>query len=170
MLSAIGRNAGPIYTSAISITLPVPSMLTLYVCMASTIPNLMESDKAMILIQNRDNGVLDEAESTPVLAEHDTSVVLDCSIESALYIVWMKKESTITANVAYSIMWNDFFWNETSDPYMFVNDTSLMIPHVTDKEDGIYFCLFGDGMLEQLKQFNVTAYGNLDTSNTLIAP
>lgn len=149
-----------LHTSAIAIDLPLQTaMVTLYVCKAKPM-NFMENDETAILVESI--GFDQVAGVTPiqVFVEKGKSVHLSCSHGPTLYAVWEKQMTVKPAlMIAYSITWKEDSVNETNERFYLADGNSLMIPDVTVQDEGVYVCVTGDGILEEVKTFNITVYG-----------
>ncbi|PIK35309.1 hypothetical protein BSL78_27864 [Apostichopus japonicus] len=125
-------------------------------------PVLMENNETAILVQSSNGFNSTEVKPVQMFAEKGENVNINCSCSSynsTLYVIWIRQETEVVAhNIAYNVMWQGYWINETNDRYYITNYSNLVIPDITVKDDGIYACVTGNGIREKVTTVNITVY------------
>ncbi|XP_071852944.1 uncharacterized protein [Apostichopus japonicus] len=146
-----------LHTTTIAVHLSMKTIVKFYVCKADEPPTLMENNHSAILVLSR--GGVDVAKPVNMFVETGDTIQLNCSFSPMLYVMWIKRESEeVDHNIAYRIMWKDYQINHTYARYSLDDENSLMIHHVTVQDEGVYGCVTGDGIQEEVKAFNITVF------------
>ncbi|PIK43145.1 hypothetical protein BSL78_20001 [Apostichopus japonicus] len=162
MATPLLQQQNHLHTSTVVMNLPIRAFVTLYVCTVNEPPVLMENNETAILVQSSNGFNSTEVKPVQMFAEKGENVNINCSCSSynsTLYVIWIRQETEVVAhNIAYNVMWQGYWINETNDRYYITNYSNLVIPDITVKDDGIYACVTGNGIREKVTTVNITVY------------
>lgn len=152
-----------LHTSVAGINLPVTDILTLYVCKADPVTaGMLVHNESAVLVETNDRTSVPSATITHMFAERNSDVVLTCTHNSSLYMVWSTRNNkTTTEHIAFSVLYDGQRWNTAKKRYKFMDNYTLTMPHVTVQDEGMYQCVASNGIMEQVLTFDITVFGTL---------
>ncbi|KAJ8041340.1 NLR family CARD domain-containing protein 4 [Holothuria leucospilota] len=133
-------------------------LLELLVCKAKSSPPLLQRMESMVLVQRNDRTL---PFSTPVLKyfKKNAKLTLSCSDKDILFLVWSAMRSPSDfENIAYAIFTNYNVLETFSEDFKLDSTGSLVISQVQVQHEGLYNCVHGDGVHEDVKTYEVVVY------------
>ncbi|KAJ8019016.1 NLR family CARD domain-containing protein 4 [Holothuria leucospilota] len=137
------------------------SRLVLLVCKASDFRGILQSNESLLLAQNQ-NVTLSTTEKRSRYIERYTKMRLGCTAGDIGFVVWKKvrfdekNAKTEHEMLLYSIFlggeWSEVFANG----FNLGTNASLVVPVVDIRHEGLYYCIYGDGLKDELVVYDVT--------------
>lgn len=162
---------GGVYSSYVSTRniFQATDNLALLVCKADDPTGLMGKTEQQVLVLNVDT---DFWSFPPTLLhfERYTDVELQCGEyrEKALYIVWMRLRDSVYEYLFCSISASEHFRSCYVDDIDVWNNGSLHINQTKVQQEGLYYCISGDGVTESIKAYNVSVKVNPDPPHPVV--
>ncbi|KAJ8051010.1 hypothetical protein HOLleu_04417 [Holothuria leucospilota] len=134
------------------------SLLVLLVCKASSITDLFDKTESFALVQNGLANRITE-KSTPITIERYDRMELHCTENGNAFTVWKRAIPPRYVDyelLLYSISFGQGFIEVFAEDIILEHNISLVIPSTDIRHEGEYFCVFGDGLSDGMKVYNVT--------------
>ncbi|KAJ8048570.1 NACHT, LRR and PYD domains-containing protein 10 [Holothuria leucospilota] len=135
--------------------------VAVYLCKSVSIPSLLKYDSSIIVTK----GVLERPTNMLTVTkyvQYSAAFYLTCTDEDVLYVVWRKQHPTGSFEDVLDILWigNTLFPKSYSTDINVTegHETSLLFSKADIGDEGLYSCIFGDGISEDVKTFNVQVY------------
>ncbi|KAJ8019219.1 NLR family CARD domain-containing protein 4 [Holothuria leucospilota] len=136
-------------------------LLVLLVCIATSQPGLLENNESMILVQNG-NPYVPPSKVISRYIQHHAVMNLSCSKNDVGFVVW-KKADSVDDTTHQLLVYSVFTGNKVSKIFLenakLENRGSLVVPSVEISHEGVYYCIFGDGISDGVKMYDVTVIG-----------
>lgn len=151
------------YTSRVIIqdVFKFSNILSLLVCKASTLPRILENDESFLLAQKA-NFSLSSMDVTTRYIEVNTKMKLSCTTANVGFVVWKKTvflDDPAQKLLLYSINSVERFTEILADGFSLGDNASLIVETAEVKHHGNYICLFGDGLNDGMKIYEVVIFG-----------
>lgn len=137
------------------------AMVALLVCSEIGKVGLLPEKEKLMLVQNGDYD-LPSVQPKQKYFKEGTTADLACSRSDIKVTIWNYKEDAESpSHVIQYALYNVKVVASYSltDEYQLGTDGSLIIPGVNIKHEGIYSCVSGDGISEEVRSYKVEVYG-----------
>ncbi|KAJ8050480.1 hypothetical protein HOLleu_03702 [Holothuria leucospilota] len=137
-------------------------LLVLLVCKAFSTPTLLESTESLVLVQNGEVN-LSKKKAVSTYVERNTQMVLNCSEKDMGFAVWKRVALPSGKKyelLLYSVLIERKFTEILLENASLGNKGSLIVPHADLNHEGLYYCLHGDGISDDVSVYNVTVFGH----------
>lgn len=134
-----------------------PSLLILIVCKAFSLPGILEENESLMLAKI---GKIDFSSQTPTrkYIERYNKIELSCTHSNPSFGVWKKGSSLEDKELEllmYFVLIEEEFEDILSRDVTLGNNGSLIIPAADISHEGLYFCISGDGMTDDVTLYEV---------------
>ncbi|KAJ8023227.1 hypothetical protein HOLleu_35566 [Holothuria leucospilota] len=136
-------------------------LLVLLVCKSSGLRGILQSNESVFLAQNKNITLLFTQKRSRHI-ERYTELKLDCTVGNLGFVVWKKvryndtNDKTEHETLLYSIFlgkqWTEVFVNGLQ----LGTNASLVVPVVDVGHEGLYYCIYGDGLTDGSIVYDVT--------------
>ncbi|KAJ8050519.1 NLR family CARD domain-containing protein 4 [Holothuria leucospilota] len=133
------------------------SSIVLLICQASSPPGMLEKGETLMLTENGNTDLPREIMTKHIMRY--SRMELNCSQTNKGFVAWKKAISVERVQyqlLLYSLFIEDSFTKVIADDFSLGSNSSLIVPSVDLKHEGIYICTFGDGVIEAVKAYKVT--------------
>lgn len=138
-------------------------LLTLLCCKANSLPPVLTTDESFILVQNvNSNFSSSRPRAETVFVELNEQLQLTCNGRDFLFLVW-KKKSLFGDNydtILYSILGEEGFQKILMDDFETNEDGSLILQRVGVNHEGLYSCIYSNGVVDGYVLYNIAVYVN----------
>ncbi|KAJ8049621.1 hypothetical protein HOLleu_02447 [Holothuria leucospilota] len=135
------------------------SVLSLLVCKAHTLPQMLDYDETTIIVENR-NRNFSSLIAVQKFVERNSKFVLLCSEADIILVVW-KKSHALQDNfepVLHAVLFDKTVSLTHYDSYELNPDGSLAVRYADVVHEGLYGCVYETDVAGGLSLFNVTIY------------
>ncbi|KAJ8051045.1 hypothetical protein HOLleu_04467 [Holothuria leucospilota] len=148
------------YTSSVTIrdVFHYSPVLALLVCKAFGLPGLLERNESTLLVLNNTVDIT-IVKSEQINIRDNKKMELNCANHDIGFAVWKKSSSSNNMDqelLLYSVIINERFTEIFDDDVSLGENISLLIHSTHVEHEGIYLCIFGDGLRDGVKAYNVT--------------
>ncbi|KAJ8018902.1 NLR family CARD domain-containing protein 4 [Holothuria leucospilota] len=123
-------------------------LLALLVCKASSRLNVLQKYESMILVENPSLN-FSSTKRTQRYVERGSMLELTCTYDATAFVIW-KKATTFDGSQHEDLLYSIFVGEKHSEVYVdninVDGNGSLIVYQVDVKHEGIYFCVFGNGL------------------------
>lgn len=132
-------------------------LLTLLVCKAESPPTLLEKNESLVLVQNER---VPTAEQYVEYIEINSRLELRCTDKNISYLVWQRMQPSdgLYYNILYVVFVGSYSSHNDVEGYQFKNDSSLVVDAVGVHHEGVYRCISGNGLEDDMKVYNVAVF------------
>lgn len=132
--------------------------LVVLVCKAFSIPGLLEKNESKILVLN---ALVDLKKVKPKLVsvKQNNYLELKCSGNETGIVVWKMANASDYMEqeiLVYSVNISKPFSKIIASGFTLGDNLSLLFNSTQVQHEGLYFCMFGDGLRDDLVAYNVT--------------
>ncbi|KAJ8049626.1 NACHT, LRR and PYD domains-containing protein 14 [Holothuria leucospilota] len=148
------------FTSRVTATNPFvySEILSLLVCTADGPPGLLEKNESLVLLQNRDETLMNVKPKT-IFVERDTKIQLHCTYSNISYVVWQVNQSPEVAfkTIAYAVYAGETFTHIIYENYR-LQQTSLVVDGIRIEDAGTYRCITGNGYEDDVIAYDLQVF------------
>ncbi|KAJ8051167.1 hypothetical protein HOLleu_04632 [Holothuria leucospilota] len=153
---------GPLFTSRVSTTdaFKYTSRLALAACTAHTFPEILESNEYLILLQNSNQSILN-AEPIVRYVERYSRIELPCAENLIGFLAWWKVDlpsRRFSHSILYAVLMGHLRNEILKKGYEMGGDGSLIVPQVDIANNGMYSCIFGNGVSDGTTLYEIIVY------------
>lgn len=133
------------------------SVLSLLVCRVNSPPGMLEHNESLILIQNNRTDLSAKAKLLKYI-ELNKTVRLSCSDQNIGFVVWTKgkfNQARDQETLLYAVFLGDGFTEKYDDDVFCAHGGSLTIQDVKIDHEGVYSCIYGDGLTDNVIAYHV---------------
>lgn len=136
------------------------SLLELLVCRAVSPPSLFENWESLILIQKVEIDLL-SSKPIPVYVELHSRMKLSCNKSHVGVLIWKKIESDGDSfeDIAFGVFIKENFVKVNVQSFALEHGGSLIVPNVGVEHEGMYSCVFSNGITDEITRYDVLVYG-----------
>ncbi|KAJ8031733.1 NLR family CARD domain-containing protein 4 [Holothuria leucospilota] len=131
--------------------------LVLLICRASSSIEILANDESIILIRNSAVNI-SQREVTPQFVERGTKLEMVCTNDDIGFLVWKQEPSSNDGHqkiLLYAVFIGEQFNKVVQSDVMLGINGSLVIPTVDVQHEGRYSCVYGDGMSNDVRVYDV---------------
>ncbi|KAJ8051157.1 Histidine--tRNA ligase, cytoplasmic [Holothuria leucospilota] len=155
---------GHLFTSRVSTTdaFKYTSRLALAACTAHTLPEMLESNEYLILLQNSNQSILN-AEPVVRYVERYSRIELPCAENSIGFLAWWEVDlpsRRFSHPLLYAVLMGNLRNEILEKGYEMGGDGSLIVPQVDIANNGMYSCIFGNGVSDGTTLYEIILYVN----------
>ncbi|KAJ8023226.1 hypothetical protein HOLleu_35565 [Holothuria leucospilota] len=142
------------------------SLLVLLVCKSFGLWGVLQSNESVLLAQNKNITLLSTEKRTQYI-ERYTELKLDCTVGDLGFVVWKKvrydqtndkrDHETLLYSIFLGEQWTEVFVNGLQ----LGTNASLVVPVVDAGHEGLYYCIYGDGLTDGSIVYDVIVKGML---------
>lgn len=136
------------------------SLLVVLVCKASSQPEILEIDESLLLVENV-NFDLSHKKPMSIIFQRGREMQIMCSGSDTGVVIWKRlilREGSIEELLLYSVSFREPVTKVFSNDVTLGNNGSLVFNNVQVQQEGMYYCLFGDGLRNDVTTYEVTVY------------
>ncbi|XP_071852047.1 uncharacterized protein [Apostichopus japonicus] len=152
---------GDLYTTTANLELPIDNanIINVVSCARSSPPYLLNNDNSVIILQSSKLDLY-ETKPTKMYVEQGKTAILQCSHQPSIYYVWMYlKASGVLNSVSETIEHPINYEHVVNSKYLLRTGTKdLQVQDSVVDDEGIYICVFGDGIIEYVTTFELNVY------------
>ncbi|KAJ8018853.1 hypothetical protein HOLleu_42932 [Holothuria leucospilota] len=154
-------NQTSFYTSKVSTTNPFAfsARLALLVCKADDPMGLLKRNQSLVLVSKQKL----DPKSENVITKYfkiGSQIRLECSANQFLFLLWQVKQTSQDKEILiiYTVLKEDTFSRRYDDDYNLESNGSLAVYDVTVKHGGLYSCISGDGITDNVIMYNIVVF------------
>lgn len=151
-------------TTRVTTTESVDNSVSIFllVCKEITVPHTLPQSESMVLVEKAISNI---SSLTPVQKyfQHNTVGEMECTTETALFLVWRGRapHDSDFHEISYAVFNKDSTHSEVlrgPEIYGINDEGSLILPNIGIGHEGLYTCVYGDGISEGLASFEVATF------------
>ncbi|KAJ8034294.1 NACHT, LRR and PYD domains-containing protein 14 [Holothuria leucospilota] len=146
------------------------SLLELLVCRAIPPPLVFENWESLIIVQKVRTDLL-SSKPMPMYVELHSKMKLSCNESHAGFLIWEKvgSDGDSFEDIAFGVFLEENFVKVNVQGISLGHGGSLIVPNVDVKHEGMYSCVFSNGITDGIALYDVLVYAYPEPGHLVVA-